>query len=32
VVEFGAPDGDGYAWADVPAVKYFEIIALGVGA
>jgi hypothetical protein len=31
-VEFGAPDDDGYAWADVPAVKYFEIIALGVPA
>lgn len=26
--EFGPADGDGYAWIDLPAVKYFEIMLL----
>jgi hypothetical protein len=31
-VDIGAPDADGYAWLDVPEVKYFEVVVLPAGA
>ena len=27
-ISFGAPDADGYCWADLPDVKYFEVVLL----
>lgn len=28
VIHFGSPDGEGYCWADLPEIKYFEVLAL----
>ncbi len=27
-VAFGSPDADGYRWADLPDIRYFEVVAL----
>lgn len=27
-ISFGLPDSDGYCWAELPAIKYFEVVLL----